>query len=272
MGMKGTCRSANRGGVPSFMPFLHIVRASVPPAFILSGRQFSAYRGKFSAKKGQKWINFWGCLVFSREFGRPKRAKFKIYLIFGGCRGCRCGSLFVAVVVSTGCRWCRASGSLSVCSVPFVLPFVLLLLLLSCNSPKICLISHFKGVLRHFLSLCVGLFGLGGLRWLWGFYARERLGGFRSCGVFCLSFSSFPLLSSCPAFVLLSCLASCLACFPAFCLAFLAFGVGWVVGFLSLSDGFRYKKKGRVLRPFLRSCVCSYFVKYKSVYLPAWLS
>lgn len=54
MGMKGTCRSANRGGgVPSFMPFLHMAGASVPPAFILSSRQFSAYRGKFSAKKGK---------------------------------------------------------------------------------------------------------------------------------------------------------------------------------------------------------------------------
>ena len=40
--------------------------------------------------------------MFSRENRRPKTAKFKIYLIFEGCRGFRCGSLFGAVVVSTG--------------------------------------------------------------------------------------------------------------------------------------------------------------------------
>ena len=67
---------------------------------------------------------------------------------------------------------------------------------------------------------------------------------------FCLSFSSLVLLSC---FRLLSCLASCLACFPALCLVFLAL---WV-GFLSLSDGFRYKKKGRKVfasRPLLSCC------------------
>ena len=47
---------------------------------------------------------FWGCLVFSRDFRRPKTAKFKIYFNFEDCRGFRCGSLFGAVVVSTGGR------------------------------------------------------------------------------------------------------------------------------------------------------------------------
>ena len=84
---------------------------------------------------------------------------------------------------------------------------------------------------------------------MWGFCVRERLGGFGACCVFRLSFSS--LFLSCPAFVLL------LSCFPAWFLllvlsCFLGF-VGLAVGFLSLSDGFRNKKKGRVLRPFLRS-------------------
>lgn len=40
--------------------------------------------------------------MFSRENRRPKRAKSKIYLSFEDCRGFRCGSLFGAVVVSTG--------------------------------------------------------------------------------------------------------------------------------------------------------------------------
>ena len=48
-------------------------------------------------------------LVFSRENRRPKTANFKIYLIFEDCRGFRCGSLFGAVVVSTGCRWSGSS-------------------------------------------------------------------------------------------------------------------------------------------------------------------
>ena len=45
--------------------------------------------------------------MFSRENRRQQTAKFKIYLIFEDCRGFRCGSLFGAVVVSTGGR--RAS-------------------------------------------------------------------------------------------------------------------------------------------------------------------
>ena len=109
-------------------------------------------------------------------------------------------------------------------------------------------ISHFKGVFRGFWGADVCLYGLGSLRGLWGFCVRERLGGYMACGVFRLSFSS--LFLSCPAFVLL------LSCFPAWLLllvlsCFLGF-VGLAVGFLSLSDGFRNKKKGRVLRPFLR--------------------
>ena len=53
--------------------------------------------------------------MFSRGNRRPKRAKTKIYFTFGGCRGFRCGSLFGAVVVSTGCRW---SGSLGLQELP----------------------------------------------------------------------------------------------------------------------------------------------------------
>ena len=52
--------------------------------------------------------------MFPREFGRPKTAKFNIYLGFEDCWGFRCGSPFGAVVVSigaggAGCRGFRWS-------------------------------------------------------------------------------------------------------------------------------------------------------------------
>ena len=56
-------------------------------------------------------------------------------------------------------------------------------------------------VLRAFLAgfgvVCVGLFVLRALRGLWGFCAREWLGGLETCGVFA---SIFQLL--CPSFCL----------------------------------------------------------------------
>ena len=71
-----------------------------------------------------------------------------------------------------------------------------------------------------------------------------------------LLFSSCPLLFSFrSALVLLPCLASALGLVLLSWLCGLAFGVGWVVGFLSLSDGFGHKKKGRnSLRPLLSCC------------------
>ena len=70
-------------------------------------------------------MNFWCALVFSREFGRPKTAKFKIYLSFEGA-----GASVVAL--SFGRWWCPlvqvvqgagASGVLRCASRPFALPF-----------------------------------------------------------------------------------------------------------------------------------------------------
>ena len=140
------------------------------------------HHGKFSAnqgKTGQKLQFIWCALVFSREFGRPKGAKFKIYLSFEDCRGFRCGSLFGAVVVSTGCRWCKLSraqdlpevgaGPLVVCS----LLLSALSLCLWCIACKYGSISRFKGVFRGFPLSDVGLYWLGALRGLWGFCTRE---------------------------------------------------------------------------------------------------
>ena len=137
--------------------------------------------------------------MFSRDFGRPKRAKFKIYLNFEGCRGFRCGSLFGAVVVSTGCRGAGPFGD-SGPAGPDEMPA---LVLWSCvpaflSAPSLCAwcidceygsISQFKGVFSGFYGGCVGLYYLRALRGLWGFCVRERLGGLKACGVFCLPFA-----------------------------------------------------------------------------------
>ena len=60
-----------------------------------------------------------------------------------------------------------------VCSVPLSLPFVPLLHSLSCNSPILCLVSHFKGVFSAVWEFRVGLCCLRALRGLWGFCVRE---------------------------------------------------------------------------------------------------
>ena len=143
-------------------------------------------------------------------------------------------SLFGAVVVSTGCRWCRVQGlqvSCGVCSVPFFLPFVPLLLCSRCVACKYGSISRFKGVFRGFCGADVYLYGLRALRGLWGFCTREWLGGLKACGVFAsmlssrlpFVFLSCPLVLLSPALLLgfLPCLLSCsLSCLLGF--------VGWL--------------------------------------------
>ena len=127
-----------------------------------------------------------------------------------------------------------------------------LLLCLWCAVLEYGFILRFKGIFSGFWGFRVGLCWLGALRGLWGFCVREWLGGFMACGV-SPSFCPF-VFFSCPLVLLsLALLLGFVACFPAW-LLLLVFGVACVVvvGFLSLSDGFRYKKKGRALRPFLR--------------------
>ena len=143
---------------------------------------------------------FWGCLVFSREFGRPKTAKTKIYFTFGASVVLLSSSFVVAVVVPTGCRWCRVQGlpvSCGVCSVPLSLP-----LSLCCFAPDVLgLNMALFRILRGFLE------GFMGFVWVCivlvlcvdcvGFCARVELGGLKACGVFAsrfLSFASFFLL------------------------------------------------------------------------------
>ena len=99
------------------------------------------------------------------------------------------------------------------------------------------------------------------------FYVRVRLGGFRACCVFCLSFSSLVLLSCFrPALLLgfLPCLLSCsLSCFLGFVAwLFVLVGLLFPFPFRTASDT---KKKGRkvFLRPLI---VCCGFV-YKSLHI-----
>ena len=122
--------------------------------------------------------------MFSRCFARPKGAKFKIYLIFEDCRGFRCGSLFGAVVVSTGCRLSGNScyfadvskiGQDSAGCSAFCLlyRFVFGALPLKCAFIRV-----LRGFLAGFPCRMWVLYWSGALRGLWGFCVREWLGGF----------------------------------------------------------------------------------------------
>ena len=114
------------GGIPFCMLTAHQSGIPFPPPFpAFIGANFQTIVAKVA-----KMNFFLLAFVFSRGFRRPEGAKFKIYLIFEGCRGFRCGSLFGAVVVSTGCRW---SGSL--CYFADVSKNVLMLSILACSLP-----------------------------------------------------------------------------------------------------------------------------------------
>lgn len=165
MGVEGTCRSANRGGpflyahIYSQTPFFH--PASVLPAFLPSWQIFSN-QGQNRAKVRFSLVCFG---VFSGK-SETKNGKNKDIFYFWGFRGAAfilfCGG-------GGGVHWVQAVQALGVCprfrgvTRPFLPAFALLLPLLSYDTCKICLISHFKGVFRGFwgaddlygLSLCV---------------------------------------------------------------------------------------------------------------------
>ena len=101
------------GGVPSFVPFLYIAKgASFLPAFILSGRQFSAYRGKFSAKTGKSYILFGGRWCFLGILGDNKGRNPNIFLNIrkeGGVLRWSAAGLLACPLVAGG-RGFRGSG------------------------------------------------------------------------------------------------------------------------------------------------------------------
>ena len=132
--------------------------ASFLPAFILSGRQFSAYRCKFSAKSG-KVNNFLVRFGVSSEFSETKKGKSEIYFGFGAFVVLLSSSFVVAVVVSTGCRWCAPAPSLWVCSVP--LPCLLSLSCFACGALHLnmALFRILRGFLARFgvrMYVCMG--------------------------------------------------------------------------------------------------------------------
>ena len=151
MGVKGTCRSGNRGGCPSFMLNPPHIWANIqhPPAYPLP-----IIRAKYP-QTGQKWIIFWCALVFSREIGRPKGVKSKhIFEIW--CR------MWVRWLPAFACPWCRWSGLLSDALPSWCVPRPLssLLLCLWCITLEYGSISRFKGVLARFgvwMYVCIGL-------------------------------------------------------------------------------------------------------------------
>ena len=143
-----------------------------------------------------------------------------------------------------------------------------------CINCKYGSISRFKGVFRAFYGAGVYLYGFSALRGLCGFCARVELGGYKTYGVFCLSFCQIVLqivlllvlFCSCPAW-LLSCYLSC----------FLGF-VAWLLVLVGLLFLFPlrtiHKKKGRnSLRPLLFYCgVFRFLYSYrKTLSLCIWL-
>ena len=117
MGVKGTCRSANRGGVALFVCSLYIKQAFIrfcfrtPPALTRS-------KGHLIRAKVAK-VNF-SLVCFGVLSGilETKNGKSEIYFGFGAFVVLLSSSFVVAVVVSTECRWCAPAPSLWVCSVP----------------------------------------------------------------------------------------------------------------------------------------------------------
>lgn len=149
MRVKGTCRSANGGGVPFCM--LAIYQTGIHSLLLPdSSTTPQGQKGIELGQKGSKWIIFWCALVFSRDFRRPKRAKVKYILGLGlsWCvSSCPLGAGGALLLPLFGCV-----PSLSPCLCP-----------LSCFACRVAceygFISRFKGVLAGFgvrMYACIG--------------------------------------------------------------------------------------------------------------------
>ena len=151
MGVKGTCRSANGGGCPSFMPVLHI--ASGLPSCLPSSSlvvNFQPIGANFRQKvaKVNNFLVRFG--VFSGK-SETKNGKSEIYFGFGAFVVLLSSSFVVAVVVSTcgicagfrTCRTCHRSALVLLWCVPCLLPAFLLY---ACRAAcEYGFISRFKG-------------------------------------------------------------------------------------------------------------------------------
>lgn len=141
-----------------------------------------------------------------------------------GCEGVGC--------LPFACPWCRCVGfrgcSLLLWRVPCLwVAFLLYACRVACKYGSI---PRFKGAFSGFWGADVYLYGLRSLRGLWGFCAREWLGGFMACGVFAFHFVfspcflSFYLFAGFPSFFL--CLSSCLVLSFLLCLCCFFFPYG----------------------------------------------
>ena len=86
MRVKGTCRSANGGGCPSFMPFLHIAKG-LPSCLPSSSPvvNFQPIGANFRQKVAK--VNFsLVCLGVLSGFSETKKGKSEIYFGFEDCR------------------------------------------------------------------------------------------------------------------------------------------------------------------------------------------
>ena len=125
--------------------------------------------------------------------------------------------------------------------LPFALPLSLSCFACGALHLNMALFRILRGFLARFWGADVYLYVLRSLRGLCGFCTRVELGGLKACGVFCLSFSSFLLLSS--LFLLSSC--SC----PASLLGFFSWSCPLSLCGLLFLFPLRYmrKKKGRAV-------------------------
>ena len=164
MGMKGTCRSGNRGGVslvlcslcsrqspfvPWSFPFPPIIRAKQPPKVV----KVIFYLVRFGVFSG---------------FSETKNGKNKNLFYFRGF----CGAAFILFCGGGGRVHRVQVVRLSGLSAPFVACSLLLSSLSLCSrcvALEICLYSRFKGVFSAVWGCCAGLCCLGALRGLCGF-------------------------------------------------------------------------------------------------------
>ena len=141
MGVKGSCRSANRGGALFYALSAYSKGASVLPAFILSDRQFSVHRGKFSAKSGKSEFFFGVLWCFLGIFGDKKCQNLNIFLKYGSGVSCRVllwwWLLSCPLVQGSagfrGFRTCHRLALVLLWCVPRLLPACLL-----CDCPAAC--------------------------------------------------------------------------------------------------------------------------------------
>ena len=163
MGVKGTCRSANRGG----WLFLYALYISNRHSFASASgllRHSTRSKGHRIRAKSGKSKHLFSCVCVFSGISETKNGKSEIYFGFGAFVVLLSSSFVVAVVVSTGCRWCAPAPSLWVCSVPFLPSFVPFLLCLWCIAFEYGFISRFKGVFGGFWGADVCLYGLRSLR------------------------------------------------------------------------------------------------------------